>query len=96
MSHFRSKTLGEVYKEAIRQGFIPLEQNGEGHLRLRCPARGCGYTHTLSGSMTDAHKQKALNTIAVMRRHGFVWKGRGGQHTAPRLHRTLRKERETA
>lgn len=96
MSHFRSKTLKEVYREAIRQGFTPLEQNGEGHFCLRCPAKGCGYTHTFSGSMTDTHRQKALNAIAVMRRHGFIWKGRGGEHTAPRLHRELRREREAA
>lgn len=91
---FRSKVLSEVYEEAIRQKFKPSYQQGSGHFCLTCPARGCGYTHTLSTTMGDAYKQKTLNLITEMRRHGFVWQGRGGEHTAPRLHRSLRAERK--
>jgi phage gp16-like protein len=30
---------------------------------------------------------KLHNTVAELRRHGFVWQGRGGKHTAERLNR---------
>lgn len=93
---FRSKNFREIYLEAIDQGFEGGRQQGSGHYYLRCPKKGCGYTHTFSASVSDSHAEKVHNFVTSMRRHGFVWEGRGGEHTAPRLHRTLRRERKAS
>lgn len=90
---FRSKTFRKIYLEGINQGFEGGYQQGSKHYYLRCPKKDCGFACTFSSTVSDAHPEKVRNFVAEMRRHGFVWEGRGGEHTAPRLHRTLRRKR---
>ncbi len=93
---FRSKTMREIFRQASEQNFEPGFQDGSGHFSLRCKKKGCGYTQSLSSTMDDGNPQRIQNVVAGLRRHGFVWEGRGGEHTAPLLHRTLRKKRKAS
>jgi hypothetical protein len=84
---FRSDQVAAVYDEALRQRWqIPDFQPGSGHMFLRCPKRGCSFLVAFS-TTGRYHHHELNNQVALMRRHGFVWRGRGGQHAAPKLNR---------
>lgn len=87
---FRSDQAKVLYDEAIRQGWWPPKDKGKsGHFFLRCPARRCAFE--VPFSTTGKYNPRELkNQIAIMRRHGMVWQGRGGEHVAPRLNHRVR------
>ncbi len=74
---FRSRNLQALFMEGIRQGFISGKREGSQHYYLRCPRKGCDFSQPISGSAKDTPREM-LNTVSALRRHGFVWEGRGG------------------
>lgn len=48
----------------------------------------------LSMTVSDSAQFKRLNVLAQLRRHGFVWEGRGGAHTAPCRQAALDRRRQ--
>lgn len=76
---FRSDILRDVFQEGVRQGFRPSHRRGASHSYLECPV--CGYREAFS--VTGRMRQHELhNKLTALRRHGFRWQGRGGEHTA--------------
>jgi hypothetical protein len=83
---FRSDQARDLYNEAVRQRWRPLSFGGSGHLFIGCPRKGCCFQVAFSTS--GLYRPRELNNqICLMRRHGFTWQGRGGQHTAEKLNR---------
>jgi hypothetical protein len=72
---FRSDFLREITREAVKQGFT-LDTTGR-HPALICPV--CGHSEIITGSGQQRFHE-SRNKAARLRRHGLVWKGRGGQH----------------
>ena len=66
----KKKELKEVLREAERQGWTVTSHKG--HWKLYAPD-GKGIVH-IAGTPSD-HRNLA-NTVALMRRYGFRWKGR--------------------
>lgn len=94
---FKSKIFQRLYKEALRQGFTEHFPEGRNsHIVLVCPKRGCGAQVQLSTTLSDGAPFKQHNIITKMRRHGLLWEGRGGKHTAPSFGAAIRKRREEA
>jgi hypothetical protein len=58
-----------LIREAERQGWIDATRLG--HTKLRAPD---GTTVVMPRTASD--HRSIYNAIAIMRRHGFVWKGR--------------------
>lgn len=81
---FSSDMYRNVYKEAVRQGWVPQHKGRSPHAYLLCPHPGCHYRQAFS-TTGRSHKCEFQNHIAGMRKHGFVWQGRGGEHTAEPL-----------
>lgn len=77
---FRGNDLYAVFKEGVGQGFIPLFSKRTSHMYLACPQ--CKDRVMFSLSSTGSGNGKG-NTIAALRRHGFIWQGRPATHTAP-------------
>ena len=80
-ARFASDLVGQIYREGIRQNWKPEEGRNSGHYYLYCPHPKCHFRKTFSLT-ENGSSHKAKNSIAEMRRHGFVWQGRGGQHVA--------------
>lgn len=73
----RSDFLREIAKAAITQDFT-LEWGGK-HPVLICPV--CGHRETITASGKQSHHE-SRNKASRLRRHGLMWKGRGGTHVA--------------
>ena len=92
----RSGTIARIYAEGIRQGFEHGIHRGSSHYFLRCKEPGCDFMQALSATQRDGDRRKVQNIITQMRRHGFVWQGRGGEHTAPLRFAQPEQDREVA
>ena len=64
-----SREMRELVKCAEQQGWSNETRNG--HLKLRAPN---GFV--VVAPKTPSDPRSRLNTIALMRRQGFIWKGR--------------------
>jgi hypothetical protein len=71
----RSDFLREIVKAAIKQGFR-MDWGGN-HPALICPVCGHREVITMTGKQTF---HESRNKATRLRRHGLMWKGRGGQH----------------
>lgn len=91
---FRSTDMRKLYKEAVAQGFRPIHGPRAPHVYLLCPHPDCHYRQTLSTTDTGVVRN-LKNYIADLRRHGLIWQGRGGKHTAPVLNRLLSEAEDT-
>lgn len=83
---FRSDQARDLYNEAVKQGWRPLAIGGGGHASVSCPRRGCAFQVVFSTS-GKYWPRELNNQITLMRRHGLVWQGRGGAHTADKFNR---------
>jgi hypothetical protein len=92
----RSKTIARIYETGKDQGFEGGFHRGSSHYYLRCLEPGCNFMQTLSSTQNDGNSQKTLNIITQLRRHGFVWQGRGGEHTAALLYEQQEQKKEAA
>jgi len=79
---FTSDQLGSIFTEAVRQGWTPDEKRKSGHAYITCPHPECHHREVFSRTC-NAAMHKLQNKISAMRKHGFVWQGRGGEHVAP-------------
>jgi predicted RNA binding protein YcfA (HicA-like mRNA interferase family) len=66
-----SKDFKKMLREAQRQGWR-VEQTKGGHWRLYAPDG----EHIVHAAGTPSDTRSLDNTLAQMRRYGFVWKGR--------------------
>lgn len=89
---FTSDILRSIYKEATRQGWRPEYGKGSNHAYVVCPHPECHYREAFSLSGRGLPKETGRK-LSAMRRHGFVWKGRGGDHTADPLGGMKEKEK---
>lgn len=71
----RSDYLRALAREAVRQGWS-IEW-GKRHPELVCPVCGHRETITCTGKQ-QLHESR--NKATRLRRHGLLWKGRGGVH----------------
>lgn len=78
---FTSDRYRDIYKEAIRQGWIPVERRKSGHKYLVCPHPDCNFREIFSTTGRGQYRE-LRNTVTALRRHGFLWEGRGGKHIA--------------
>ena len=78
----RAGPMRDLYREAVRQGFVEMGINGGGHPVIQCPTPRCGYPVAFSIS-SSGNGRGVLNLISRLRHHGLLWEGRGGGHTAP-------------
>jgi predicted RNA-binding Zn-ribbon protein involved in translation (DUF1610 family) len=74
---FRSADLRQVVRAAVDQDWELV--NGGKHPALVCPVCGHQEIVTKSGCQRQ-HEFKSK--IGRLRKHGFVWKGQGGNHSA--------------
>ncbi len=72
---FRSDFLRDLVKAAVRQGF-GVDRSGN-HPSLVCPV--CGHREVITSTGKQAFHE-SRNKATRLRRHGLIWKGRGGQH----------------
>mgnify|MGYP001566569201 CR=1 FL=1 len=77
---FRSDILRDLYNAALKQGWRPDESRKSGHFYAHCPQ--CPYREAFSRT-GRGYNHEAHAKINSLRKHGFVWKGKGGEHTAP-------------
>lgn len=77
VASIRSDFLRSIVKAAIEQGFT-LEWGGK-HPALICPV--CGHPEIITTTGKQAFHE-SRNKACRLRRHGLLWKGRGGQHVA--------------
>lgn len=76
---FTSDMLRQLYEEGVKQGWRPEDNRKSGHAYLYCPR--CPYREAFSKS-GRGFPPEIGRKVTAMRRHGLVWKGRGGEHTA--------------
>jgi hypothetical protein len=75
---FRSDQLRAIYREAIEQRFTS-GFHGSQHVFVECPQPECEHREILT-TTGRAYEHELKKKICRLRKHGFVWKGRGGQH----------------
>lgn len=81
---FSSDMLRNLYDAAVAQGWRPERQAKSGHAHVYCPTPGCHFRESFSLSGRGRPHEVAAK-VNAMRKHGLIWKGRGGEHTAERL-----------
>lgn len=86
MGKFTADIIRDVYKAAVKQRWVPQPKSKSGHMYLQCPRRGCHYREAFS-TTAKGKRPEVESKLRDMRSHGFIWKGRGGKHTAEPLRR---------
>jgi hypothetical protein len=82
---FTSDVLRDLYRAAIRQKWrAEYGKRGSGHAYVYCPQEGCYFREAFSLS-GRGWPHEIASKVGNMRKHGLMWKGRGGKHTAALL-----------
>lgn len=77
MRGFSSDTIRNIVAAAVKQDFVMTR--GNRHVYLHCPK--CPWFDTVS-TTAKSRGRNGYNHVAILRRHGLEWQGRGGVHTA--------------
>jgi hypothetical protein len=77
IGRIRSDLLRAVVAEAVKQSF-ELDWSGN-HPALICPV--CKHREVITATGKQSFHE-SRNKVCRLRRHGLMWKGRGGEHVA--------------